>query len=183
VTLIGITPERLISAESLAEQRRLHAAPRGFGGRGDRWAGVVDEVARQHQCRTILDYGCGQGALGLVLRNAGWAVAEYDPAIEGKDGLPGPADMVVCTDVLEHVESDRIYRVAGHLAALTQRVLVVVVALVETDKRLSDGRSAHVLLRSVPWWRTLLEAHDFSLSHELVTSAKHWGAVWLGAGR
>src|SRR5438046_383660 len=47
---------------------------------------------------TVLDYGCGQGRLKASL---GDCVTEYDPCIDGKDADPKPADLVVCTDVLE----------------------------------------------------------------------------------
>jgi 2-polyprenyl-3-methyl-5-hydroxy-6-metoxy-1,4-benzoquinol methylase len=173
-----VTRADLISDAYLAEQVRLHAAPRGYGARGSRWAEAVHALASQYHCRTILDYGCGQGSLARALTPMGRTVTEYDPAVAGKDQLPTPADLVVCTDVLEHVESAHIFAVAQHLAALTRRALFLVVSLVETDKRLSDGRQAHILLRTPAWWQTLLEAHDFQLARQVPTGAKHWGTVW-----
>lgn len=142
----------LISPEYLAEQRALHAAPRGYGQRGDKWAPTVLFLAGECMAKTILDYGCGQGSLGVALRSAGYRVAEYDPAIDGKDAPPRPADLVACTDVLEHVEPDRIEAVLDHLASLTRKSLFAVISLVPTEKRLSDGRQAHILLRSPEWW-------------------------------
>ena len=38
-------------------------------------------------------------------------IKEYDPAIPGKDSLPEPADIVVCSDVLEHIEPNYLLNV------------------------------------------------------------------------
>lgn len=151
-----MTSSDLISPEYLAEQKRLHAQPEGYGGKGRKWAEMVLECAtRLPVCQTILDYGCGQGSLRLALRMAGTPakISEYDPAIEGKDRPPAPAHLVVCTDVLEHVEPEKIDAVLEHLWLLSVHGLFVVVSLVETAKTLSDGRQAHILLRPERWWR------------------------------
>lgn len=154
----------LISREYLREQRKLHASPRGYGGRGSKWAEVVLELAAMYQCETVLDYGCGQGSLAAAIAASSSQVdvSEYDPAIEGKDKPPnGKFDLVVCTDVLEHIESDKIHAVMRHLASLTGRAIFVVISLVETNKRLSDGRQAHILIRSEDWWKVMFDSHDF----------------------
>jgi hypothetical protein len=121
-----VTRDELISEEYLREQERLHAAPRGYGGRGNKWSPVVDELLRRYRCGSMLDYGCGQGSLVRTLSNdyrfePAVEFREYDPAIPEKSELPSqPCDLVVCTDVLEHIESDRIFAVMQHLGALTE---------------------------------------------------------------
>lgn len=155
-----MTRDDLISPDYLEEQRVLHAAPRGYGQRGDKWAKTVAGIVERHHVTSILDYGCGQGSLALALPQLG--IVEYDPAIAGKDEPPTRTfDLVVCTDVLEHVESDKIDAVVRHISRLTERYLVAVVSLVPTSKTLTDGRQAHILLRSREWWRCIFEAHDF----------------------
>lgn len=152
----------LISDAYLEEQRILHAAPRGYGQRGLKWGGVVGAFAKRRRVTSILDYGCGQGSLARSLPEL--KIAEYDPAIEGKDEPPTKTyDMVVCTDVLEHIESDKIDAVATHLFSLAERYALIVVSLVPTSKTLTDGRQAHILLRSREWWQTLFESHGFTL--------------------
>jgi 2-polyprenyl-3-methyl-5-hydroxy-6-metoxy-1,4-benzoquinol methylase len=152
----------LISDGYLDEQRALHAAPRGYGQRGDKWAKTINGIVGRHHVTSILDYGCGQGSLARALPELG--IVEYDPAIEGKDEPPsGTFDLVVCTDVLEHIESEKIDAVVEHLSKLTQRYLVAVISLVPTSKTLRDGRQAHILLRSREWWTCMMEAHGFDL--------------------
>lgn len=167
-----MTRDDLISEGYLDEQRTLHAAPRGYGQRGDKWASTISGIAQRHHVMSILDYGCGQGSLARALPDL--KIAEYDPAIEGKDAPPDRTfDMVVCTDVLEHVESDKIDAVVRHLSDLTERYLVAVVSLVPTSKTLSDGRQAHILLRSKEWWQAAFESHGFVLRAPLQSPDPH----------
>lgn len=156
----------LISREYLDMQRELHAAPRGYGGRGDKWAGIVLHLALEYEATSILDYGCGQGTLAKVLRSqplGAIRVAEYDPAIPGKDGLPSFADLVNVTDVLEHIEPERIDVVLEHIRMLARKVVFAVISLKESNKILSDGRNAHVLIQDGRWWKDKLRAAGFTL--------------------
>ena len=176
----------LISPKYRDMQRVLHAAPRGYGGRGDKWAGVVVQIAQEYRATSILDYGCGQGSLMRTLRTlplAGWALAEYDPAIPGKDTLPDAADLVVCTDVLEHIEKKRLGAVLAHLRALAQRVLWVVVSTKASNKILPDGRNAHLIIKPAPWWKTRFRDAGFTLrTAPTVVRAvpeKEWSVILL----
>lgn len=157
----------LISSAYLAEQKILHAAPRGYGGRGSKWSAVVVELAGVYQCATVLDYGCGQGSLARSLPTT-LLVDEYDPAIPGKDTPPSrPFDLVVCTDVLEHIESDKIHAVMRHLAYLTARAIFVVISLVPTAKTLTNGQQAHILIRSIDWWKYQFAEHGFVYARDV----------------
>lgn len=141
-----------ISPEYLAEQKWLHDQPKGYGGKGEKWAWKVKEIAAQLGAQTVLDYGCGRGSLKRALVGESFATFEYDPAIRGKDKLPAAADLVVTTDVLEHVEPSRIDAVLDHLHRLTRLGLFAVVATGPAVKILSDGRNAHILQRQPDWW-------------------------------
>lgn len=148
----------LISPAYVEEQRRLHAAPEGYGGKGGKWAGpfiqLVMSISGQNNPRvSALDYGCGQGSMRREIERLApdIFVTEYDPAIPGKDGKPSPADWVICTDVFEHFEPEKLEANLAFLHTLAPR-LYVVISLVETAKTLSDGRQAHILLQSREWW-------------------------------
>jgi 2-polyprenyl-3-methyl-5-hydroxy-6-metoxy-1,4-benzoquinol methylase len=168
---------KLISPEYLAQQKAMHAAPRGYGGKGSKWADEVLQLCGEFGTKSVLDYGCGEGSLAKALRWHSVPVAEYDPAINGKDRLPDPADVVVCTDVLEHIEPDRIDAVLEHLRALTRKACLAAICLRPANKNLPDGRNAHILLRPVGWWRERLEAHGFMVAKELRTDHKLWVVV------
>lgn len=151
----------LISPAYAEEQRRLHARPEPYGHRGYKWAQCVREIVRERDCWSILDYGCGAGALARALqepRMPGVRISEYDPAIKGKDYLPEFADLVVCTDVLEHVEPERLDAVLKHLRMLARKAVFVVIATIDTANTLSDGRSTHLMIQPGDWWRQKM--HD-----------------------
>ena len=159
-----------ITADYLAQQRELHARPGGYGGKGHKWTPTVLAIAAEVGAQSLLDYGCGQGSLMRALQDS-LPVAcdsrpqlfDYDPAIPGRDAAPAPADLVVCTDVLEHIEPRCLGAVLAHLRALTQKALFLVVALDPANKTLLDGRNAHLIQESPAWWTERVRASGFSL--------------------
>ncbi len=156
----------LITSEYLEMQRKLHAAPRGYGGRGDKWAGIVLQLAIQYEAVSILDYGCGQGSLARTLKSQplnGLRIAEYDPAIPGKDAFPMFADLVVVTDVLEHIEPRRLDNVLEHIKGLARKAVWAVISTKESNKHLSDGRNAHLIIKPASWWKARLIKAGFTL--------------------
>jgi hypothetical protein len=180
----------LISPAYTTLQRELHARPKGYGGKGSKWAPAVARLAEDLGCSSILDYGCGQGslvaALWSIVPDAVIRLDEYDPAIPGKDGPPSIADLVVCTDVLEHIEPDRLTRVLAHLQMLARKAVFVVIATRPSNKTMTDGRNAHLIVEDADWWRTTVEAAGFSVSpgpaSPLKKPSREWVAV-LTPGR
>jgi hypothetical protein len=158
-----------ISPAYLDEQRRLHGQPRGYGGRGSKWAETILALVGPPAVDSVLDYGAGQGSLGRALRHAGLQCADYDPAVDSFRSLPelGPFDLVTCTDVLEHVETEYLDAVLSDLAILAPLAFIVI-GLVPTDKTLSDGRQAHITLRPRAWWIDRLALAGLELREEIV---------------
>lgn len=143
----------MLISESYREQNAaLHQAAPGYGIGGAKWASLVRSLCPDNQ--TVLDYGCGKGALAKALSPR--KISEYDPAIPGKD-IAEPADIVVCTEVLEHIEPESIDEVLMHLASLTRQMLLFSVATKKARKTLPDGRNAHLIVQSVEWWKERLE--------------------------
>lgn len=126
-----------------------------YGRKGDKWTGRVRELIQQYEPGTILDYGCGQGALGRAL---GMPIQEYDPAIEGKDKPPTKADLVVCTDVLEHIEPEQLDAVLNDLHRVTGKCLFAVISTRPAKKVLADGRNAHLIVEDWSFWEQRLSS-------------------------
>lgn len=156
-----------ISEGYLATQRAYHEERELYGTMGHRYAEDVKRLVEQSGARSVLDYGCGKGTLRASL---GEIVSEYDPAIPGKDGEPKHADIVVCTDVLEHIEPDKLDSVLEHIRCLGQAVYFVI-ATRPAEKDLPDGRNAHLIVQSADWWKRTLESR-FDI--------KEWHANELG---
>lgn len=146
----------LISREYQHQNELLHASNPTYGARGYRWTSRIVDLINQHDFDSVLDYGCGKGTLAQSIGNA--IVREYDPAIEGKTEAEA-ADLVVCTDVLEHIEPELLDNVLTHLAQMTLKRLFFNIATCPAKKQLADGRNAHLLVKPGFWWRHQLEKH------------------------
>lgn len=146
--------ETTITPEYAALNAELHVRVASYGARGHRYLDAVLDAMGEHECRDVLDYGCGKGGLAAAI--PGIDVAEYDPAIAGKDGTPQPADLVVCTDVLEHVEPDLLAVTLRHIQSLAKRAAFLAISTRPALKTLADGRNAHLIVEPAEWWRARL---------------------------
>jgi uncharacterized Rossmann fold enzyme len=150
---IGKRKKELISASYRAQNQQLHEANLAYGVGGGKHAPVVVKLCEALKTRSVLDYGCGKGYLQKALDFPIW---EYDPAIPGKDQTPRAADLVVCTDVLEHIEPDKLGYVLGDLQRCVKKVGYFVVHTGPASKTLPDGRNTHLIQRDAQWWRATL---------------------------
>ena len=104
---------------------------------------------------TILDYGCGYSDLCQAVAGPARLI-QYDPAIpEFSDKPTEPVDILVTTDVLEHIPVRSIapildYPARYHFHAICCRPAV---------KILNDGSNAHCTVKTEDWWEGYLTAH------------------------
>ena len=139
----------LITEDYAALNKQMHAQKKHYGASSGKWAGQVRELYTAMKADSLLDYGCGKGHLAQQLP---FTIKEYDPAITGKDKTPEPAALVVCTDVLEHIEPECLEDVLDDLKRVTREVLFVTIATRPANKHLPDGRNAHLIVESASWW-------------------------------
>lgn len=162
----------LISDEYRELNAQLHATRPDYGISSHKWPPIIRRYADTYGCKSILDYGSGKGLLkqGLDRLYSGVQhppkVFEYDPAVRGLQHPPQPADMVVCTDVLEHIEPECLDDVIDHIFDLAYKMIFVSVALVPATKTLSDGRNAHLIIQPANWWRNKLNKYGLPFLHE-----------------
>ena len=140
----------LISEEYRSLNRELHERRADYGTTAPKYSGQVAEMASVLGATSILDYGCGKGLLGAALSHL--LIAEYDPAIPGKDEPPEPADLVVSIDVMEHIEPDHLDDVLDDLQRLAIKGVFVTVATYLAAKTLADGRNAHLIVEGPEFW-------------------------------
>lgn len=73
--------------------------------------------------------------------------------------LPASAGIVVCTDVLEHIEPACLDEVINHMRALMRVAGYFVIATrPDESKLLSDGRNPHLIIKPGDWWRSRLSS-------------------------
>lgn len=133
----------------------MHESNAAYGTSSAKFAPQITAMAVDFGCKTILDYGCGKGLLKKAMKAS---VIEYDPAIAGKNSAPDPADMVVCSDVMEHIEPLCLEDVLDDLVRVTKKWLFMTIATRPAVKFLADGRNAHLIVETLEWWRKKIEA-------------------------
>ena len=153
--------KKLLITESYRElNRRLHSDNPAYGVSGQKYAAVVRQLMDHRQTADVLDYGCGkrtlESALGTEIRN-------YDPAIEGLDAEPMPAQIVACTDVLEHIEPDCLDGLLAEIRRCTLGTAVLVISTRAAKKFLADGRNTHLIQESGRWWTERLWSAGFMI--------------------
>jgi 2-polyprenyl-3-methyl-5-hydroxy-6-metoxy-1,4-benzoquinol methylase len=149
----------LISEEYRAINRDLHHSNAAYGTSGRQWAPLVQHLVMRHRLTDVLDYGCGKQTLARAL--PGLKIRGYDPAFEELSAPPEPADLVVCGDVLEHVEPQHLDAVCDDIARCTRRFALLVVATRPARKKLVDGRNAHLSqLPASRWLAYILPRFD-----------------------
>lgn len=160
---IAMQKLELISPEYLALNVRLHADNLTYGVGGGKYAQAVLGLATSLKTNSILDYGCGKGMLAKAIPFPIW---EYDPAIPGKEAQPRPADLVVCSDVLEHIEPEKLLFVLDDLRRCTKKAGFFVIHTGPSSKTLADGRNTHLIQEGRAWWEKRIG--------KLFTIAKVW---------
>lgn len=141
------------SPEYAKLQADFHQQRPDYGCSGHKYADPIMQLARNLNTRDILDYGCGKCTLQ---KSIPFPIQNYDPFIIEHAGRPLPADLVVCTDVMEHVEEDFLQNVIQDIHALTKRAAFFQIATTPAKKTLPDGRNAHITLHDSNWWLAAL---------------------------
>jgi hypothetical protein len=149
----------LITEDYRAQNQALHAQG-AYGTSGYEWAEQVAALYAGLKANSALDYGAGQQTLAKALPDLN--VRSYDPAIPEIATPPEPADLVICTDVLEHIEPECLDAVLDDLRRLTLRAAFLTIATRPAKKTLPDGRNAHLIQAQAIWWLPkLMNRWDF----------------------
>lgn len=139
-----------------------------WGGDGWRHVRRVKMFADRLSAKSILDYGCGSGTFKRMMDidyPDVFDVREYDPCISGKcEKRPEKADIVVCTDVAEHVEPEYIDQFLYELYNRCIKGVYLVVSTRLANEVLPDGSNAHRIVRSGEWWVNKIEGMKIPVS-------------------
>lgn len=167
--------------EYIELQRQMHQRPGGYGGKGGRHAQAIKNFIGEfppHSIETVLDYGAGQRQLhqALVLdgMGRGYEIFDYDPAVEAiQNKQIEKADIVVCTDVLEHIEPDCLTDVLDDIFSTARKAVFLCIACGPAGKDLPDGRNAHLIQAEPHWWIEKLSWYPFKIMDVVMTYASN----------
>jgi hypothetical protein len=151
--MIAINKPELISASFRDLNAKLHVENLAYGVGGGKEAPTVIKLCETLKTTSVLDYGCGKGYLAKAIPFPIW---EYDPAIPGKDQSPRPADIVVCADVLEHIEPEKLFLVMDDLRRCVKAIGYFVIHMGPAQKSYADGRNTHLIQHGKDWWEKKL---------------------------
>ena len=151
----------LITPEYRELNRQLHQDNEHYGTSGKQWREAVRALS-EHGRLAILDYGCGKQTLKAALGPA-YRVTGYDPCIEGLDTPPEPHDVVVCGDVMEHIEPELVMNVLMDVRRLAKKTAFFVIGMQPAKKTLADGRNAHLSLHTQAQWVVKLNEAGFKV--------------------
>lgn len=169
----AMKPEQLATDYYRAQLKEAHRVKK-WGGGGYSWAEAGLKFRLQVGGSSILDYGCGRGTFKkrMMEIDPDARVTEYDPGIEGKEASPKPADVVVCTDVMEHIEPELVDNVLEHISKICRKGALFVIAKNAANKSLPDGRNAHLVQEGLEFWKEKIDKLEFT-SLEYEDTRKH----------
>lgn len=151
----------IISEDYRKLNAQLHAENDKYGVSGHNYRHLIRPLADWGR-EPILDFGAGKCTLSKCLGPA-YRCTDYDPCVAGLDKEPEPHSVVVCTDVLEHIEPEYLDRVLAELRRLTERKLFVSIAIGPSSKHLADGRNSHLIQQKPEWWGEKLKGAGFKI--------------------
>ena len=160
-SFIAYNKPELISKEYIRLNAKLHQDVPTYGMSGSKHTDTVIKIVKgmitpENQFVKVLDYGAGKGMLAKSLP---FSIEQYDPAIPEIAAIPAPADFVVCTDVLEHIEPDKLAFVLDDLRRVTKRVGFFVISTRPAIKTYDNGLNAHLIIKDKAWWKKQLDKY------------------------
>ena len=111
--------------------------------------------------RIVLDYGCGEGAIIKELMDIYTEIKfyDYDPAIPGLDTIPvEKADLVINTDVLEHIPEDILPNVVEKISKISQYAFFNL-HHAKASTVLPNGENAHCTIKDRRWYEELFRKY------------------------
>lgn len=159
--------------ESL-EQAKLYHASQNLHWTGESLAEykhLIWQLIKERKVKTILDYGSGKAKFHKLLFNntktpgapMGIKITPYDPAYEPYSARPtNNFDMVICTDVMEHVQEDQVENVLKDIFSFSNFVFFSITCYPATQT-LSNGKNAHYTIKAPEWWKEKLKPYENNL--------------------
>lgn len=176
--------DALISDSYRQQNALLHREKKWGGSAYKQFDNFFPFIVRM-KAQTVLDYGCGKRSIRktFMKKHIPVLLREYDPAVSILAKLPREADVVLCIDVLEHIEPEHLDAVLAHVFALTRRGAYLVIATRPASAILPDGRNAHLIVENADWWLDKLSKYTWKVDHheEQLRSdgTPHELRVWL----
>lgn len=144
--------------EYIEQYKIMHSINKNYGASGGAYLREVSLIIDYLHPEIVLDYGCGKGMLISLLKEK-YPLIEfrgYDPAVERYNVLSvKKADLVICTDVLEHVPEDELPKVIDKIACISDKVFFVL-HHAKAQAILPNGENAHCTVKPHEWYKNVM---------------------------
>lgn len=141
--------------------------------RGSKILKSVQPFIDQYQPTSLLDFGCGHGALIASVQELypTMRVEGYDPGNPKHSRMPKRSfDVVISADVFEHIEPKYLNETLSLIGNKLQKAGWFRIACYPAKKTLPDGRNAHLIVELPEWWRArILDAMNVNIVSENVS--------------
>lgn len=147
--------ESVVSPEYKNTLQKKHKASAQWGTNvvGKNFIPFIEKVIEENDVGSALDYGCGKSRLKLSVE-----LDRYDPGIPKRDSIPQDIvyDLIVCLDVLEHVEPTCLDNVLFEIQDRSDLAFMSICTK-KAGHILPDGRNAHLIVENREWWMDMLQ--------------------------
>jgi trans-aconitate methyltransferase len=144
-----------------------------YGSGGNRHLGAIVSLLKEHNIKSILDFGCGQNNMlvnGLIKMFPNMKIVGYDPSLEDSQCTSTltnqiltntQIDFVISTDCLEHIPQEELPQCWEIFRRLNPKLAYHGICTRAARQMLPDGTNAHKTVQLGSWWKTELE-REFS---------------------
>lgn len=118
---------------------------------------AINQIIKDKEIESILDYGCGKAKHHPLE----WNATKYDPALPEYQNKPtGKFDLVISTDVLEHIPVDNLKDTINEIFNYSKKWVFISVCCRKANAILPNGYNAHATIESAKWWRELFKPYN-----------------------
>ena len=131
----------------------LYKIKKNYGKTSIKLYDVLEKIINDLNILSVLDYGCGKSKLlDLIKKNKKIKIYRYDPAIKKYSKLTkNKTDLVICTDVLQHVPLYDLDRVLKEIKSKGIYILFYIKCTNHKTK-LPNGTYANCTVYDKKWW-------------------------------
>jgi len=143
------------------QYEQLHADYKFKGGQVAVFKKEIGRFIKDIKALNVLDYGCGAASAYKKKLHEKWRVPLpflYDPyRPEYAERPPFNFDLVICTDVMEHIPEEDVQDVLDDIFDHADKGVFLTIAQFPAKKTLPNGENAHCTLESSEWWNERIE--------------------------
>ncbi|MEZ7956910.1 MAG: class I SAM-dependent methyltransferase [Rubritalea sp.] len=145
---------KTIDENKIKQYQQLHKDDPSYGSTSLKFIDEVSLMINALKPKSILDYGCGKGTLiaEIERRYPEINCYRYDPSIQEYSALPvKDADLVINTDVLEHIPVADIDSVLREISSISKNAYFNL-HHGKAATTLPSGENAHCTVKSPSWY-------------------------------